>query len=211
VFPQGFGYALITVDRSGTVRASGKLGDGQNFSVGGQFDAAGNWPFYFRPYADGTKGLLGGVITFTDAVAPAIDELHGTLHWQRPATNKGRYPAGFEGDVMATGSRYLAPSLGTAALDITNWDLVIGAGVLAVPVVGTASLNDQNRFTIADAAADIATLKLDAETGLLSGRVSLDGETFLPFKGVLLQSQRQGRGVLPLSKQSAPFTLDPPQ
>ena len=208
-FPQGYGYALITVNREGAVRAAGKLGDGQSFTAGGRFTSNQTWPLYVQPYGDGKKGLLGGVITFTDATAPAIDELHGTMHWQKPAANNGRYPAGFDGEVAAFGSRYVAQPPGTPALDISDWTLAIGTEVLPAPVLGTASLDNQNRFTLGGAAAGLTTLKLDPETGLLRGTVRLGSDPVFSFRGVLLQSQRQGRGVLLLPDHTAPLSLDP--
>ena len=94
------------------------------------------------------------------------------------------------------------------ALDITNWNLAIGNGVLAPPLTGAATLSSANLFTLAGATG--IKLTLASKTGLLSG--SFPGASGKPvkFNGALLQSQRIGRGVFALPDKTGPVTFDPP-
>ena len=204
LYPQGHGYAVVKVDATGKVRAAGQLGDGQGFSIGGAFTNDDRWAVYTHPYGRKmNKGLLSGVIAFDDADDPAIDELRGTLRWIKPAMN-GPYANGFDGVIEAEGSRYDKSRL--AALAIADWHLSIGDGVLTAPFEGTVTLNQFHSFTGPDANA--VALELEAASGLFSGKLRLDGKA-RPFKGVVLQSQRHGRGVLRLPDGAAPVTLDP--
>ena len=122
--------------------------------------------------------------------------------------SKGPYALGFSGSIITLGSRWVPPETGNAALTITDWNLAIGNGVLAPPVIGAASLSSVNIFTLTGAPG--IKLTLATKTGLLSG--SFPGANGKPvkFNGALLQSQRIGRGVFALPDKTGPVTLDVP-
>ncbi len=203
--PFGTGYALGTVSSSGAVNVAGVLGDGTAFAFSAPLFADATCPVYVQPYAK--TGLLAGTLVFHDATTPDIAYADGTLLWQKPATSKGLYKAGFTGSIAALGSRWTAPAKNTAALDITNWNLAIGNGVLVPPLTGTVTLSPANLFI---PPVPGTKLTLAPKTGLLSG--SFPGASGKPvkFNGALLQSQRIGRGVFALPDKTGPVTLDPP-
>jgi hypothetical protein len=167
------------------------------------------WPVYARPYRN--RGLLAGTLTFGAGAASAIDQIDGTLSWQKPVSAGPAYRAGFNGSIVVEGGRYAPPARGAAALDIENWKLVLGANVLTDPVKAVVTLNQRNRFTLTGAGATGTSLKLDPATGLLTGRCIPTGVGPVAFKGVLLLGQRVGRGLVSLPDRSGPVTLDPPQ
>lgn len=205
LYPQGYGFALVRVDATGTVvSAVGRLGDGQSFSVGGQFTDDGRWAIYTQPYGNRKRGLLGGEIRFHPAVAP----LDGTLRWIKPVTTTGLYTAGFAGSIAAEGSRFRPSDV--VALGIMGWNLAIDAGVLPAPLTGTVTLGANGRFTIGGAASGAVTLKLDLATGLIEGTARVGSGVAKPINGFLLPSQRKGRGILWLSDRTGWLTLDPP-
>ena len=206
IFPAGYGYASVNVSNAGGVSAKGRLGDNESLSATGVMRVDGTWVLYSPPSAK--KALVAGVLAFTPHAAPEIDEISGALSWEKTATSSGNYRTGFVGDIPAAGSRYAPPVSGNAALDILNWNLVIGAGVLPTPSTATATLSAKNAFTLAGASG--IKLSLNPSTGLLSGSF-LDGSGKLTaFKGALLQRQRVGRGLFAQPDKTGPVTLDPP-
>ncbi len=199
--PFGNGYALGTVSSSGAVSIAGVLGDGTAFAFSAPLFADATCPVYVQPYAK--QGLLAGTLVFHDATTA-----DGTLLWQKPATSKGLYKSGFTGSTAALGSRWTPPAKNTAALDITNWNLAIGNGVLNPVLTGTTTLSSANLFTLTGAPG--TKLTLAPKTGLLSGSFPGTNGKPVKFNGALLQSQRIGRGVFALPDKTGPVTLDPP-
>ncbi len=202
--PQGDGYATVTVSASGVVALAGALGDGSVISVGGNLTSDGEWAVFATPY--GGKGLFAGTLAFHD---DTIDFVDGAVFWSKPEIMKAKkYPGAFTADIAVLGSRWTPPARNTAALDITDWNLAIGNGVLTQPLTATTTLNTVNIFTLTGATG--TKLTLAPKTGILTG--SFPGANGKPvkFNGALLQSQRIGRGVFALPDKTDPVTLDPP-
>src|SRR5207244_3644227 len=65
-FPQGDGYATMTVTEAGTATVNGKLGDGTAFSFGGPIHGDGTLPFYVGLYTSTypQRGSVMGTIAF---------------------------------------------------------------------------------------------------------------------------------------------------
>ncbi len=206
LYPAGHGYALVGIGINGSIAAVGQLGDGTPFSTKSFVREDHSWALFSQPYQG--KGLLDGTLAFTQQSSPSIDEISGTLHWQKPAMSKGPYASGFSGSIVTLGSRWTPPETGDAALDITNWNLAIGNGVLAPPRTGAATLSSANLFTLAGATG--TKLTLAPKTGILSGSFPGGNGKPVKFSGALLQSQRIGRGVFALPDKTGPVTLDPP-
>jgi hypothetical protein len=173
--------------------------------MGGLISNDDRWTVYAKPYRN--RGLLGGTLTFGFR---AIDQIDGNLSWQKPSSKDQAYPAGFSGSIMVEGCRYKPPAHGAAALEINDWNLAIGSNVLPAPVTAIATLDRHNRFILIGPGSTGTKLRLDPATGLIAGRIIRDGIEPVPFKGVLLQSRRIGRGVVSLPGRTGPFTLDPP-
>lgn len=209
LYPAGHGYALLSIGSNGSVKATGQLGDGTPFAGKTSILADHTAPLHIQPYQ--RKGILAGTLTFIPHPEPDIDEITAPLRWQKPAPSNGKgiYALGFTGTTAAYGARYTPPAKGTAALDITDWELLIGAGVLGTPITATATLDARNRFTLTP--ADAATLKLNPTTGQLSGTFKPDSAAKpVKFTGALLQRQRTGAGTFKLPDRTGPVQLDEP-
>ena len=74
----------------------------------------------------------------------------------------------------------------------------------------TATIGANGRFTIGGAASGLILLKFDTVTGLIQETARVDNGVAIPLNGVMLPSQRQGRGILWLSDRTGWLTLDPP-
>ncbi len=126
------------------------------------------------------------------------------------AINESRFlfdKPGFTGTIAAFGSRWMPPAKNTAALEITNWNLAIGNGVLVPPNTATTTLSTANLFI-----PNVPRTKftLAPATGHLSGSFPGASGKAVKFNGALLQSQRIGRGVFAMPDKTGPVTLDPP-
>ncbi len=203
--PAGSGYAAVTVDRFGRVRAVGRLGDFTLFSSAATVDSNGAWPLYLPLYAG--QGYLSGVATFRPQ---ANTDLDGTLHWFK-ASGAVQYPSGFEGDVGLMGSTYQVTA-GTpiVALNSAHAGTVsLSGGELANALDESITLDAENRLTITNRTAAFQ-MRLSSASGVFSGSVALPRTTkALPYGGVVLQKANSGAGVLSGAAETSDVTLAP--
>ncbi|HEV7406592.1 MAG TPA: IPT/TIG domain-containing protein [Chthoniobacteraceae bacterium] len=191
--PAGRGYASVTVDKLGKIRAAGKLGDYTVISLGANVDAGGAWPIYLALY--GGKGYLAGVATFEPM---ANTDLDAALHWFKLPTLTGTYRAGFEGDVNLTGSAYLSQTgVSILPLDVAHQGKVTLSGGELVPAIAeTIEIDTPNRVKILSGTAPFV-LRLTTTTGLFSGTVTPHaGSPAMPYTGVVLQKTNTAAGVV---------------
>lgn len=204
--PAGSGYATVTVDKLGNVRAAGKLGDYTIFSSGTTVDPTGEWPFYLSLYSG--KGYISGAATFR----PHMDtDLDGTLHWYKPQVTTGMYLGGFEGDVLLSGSSYKSEAgVRVFPLDSAHQGKVaIGGGDITVAVTETIETDTSNHVKILTGNAPF-TLRLTSSTGLITGTVKPAGSArALPYNGVVLQKTNTGTGVIKGSTATSVIDITP--
>jgi hypothetical protein len=190
--PQGTGYAAITVDQSGNVRATGRLGDDTVYSFSSVVSPFGTWPFYSSLY--NSTGYMGGTLTFA---APGQKSVGGTLHWLRPATNGfGGYSAGFQGGVTAAGYEYTAPARNMAAIPLNgeHQGLITFSGlILSSTISEPVSLGPTGALSVSGTSG--IKLSLTPATGVFSGTVDAGFSKRLSFYGVLLQNLDEGAGL----------------
>ena len=127
--PQGDGYGVLVVDKHGTTRFTGKLGDGTAFVESSHISDDGYWNVYIPLYGGG--GVLSGDVDFLTMPGSALS---GVLNWYKPQLNQAHYPAGFSTTVNLVGQRYNAPTgdrrilnfglSGVASVQIQQGDLV---------------------------------------------------------------------------------------
>ena len=198
-FPQGDGYATVTVSTSGTVTLVGRLADGAAVSYSNALSSSNDLPVYFRTY--GTRsGFVAGNVRFDSAQA-ASDAAGAGLKWFRaagivlPKTPKvylAGWPNGILTDFVA--SKFIPSAKPTAKVPVPpNPDTVLGVGVpgasgptvanvlieladggLSTNTLNEGSLSGANRLTVLGAApgkTGAAGIKasFDARNGLLSG------------------------------------------
>jgi kumamolisin len=189
--PQGIGYASITVDTAGNVRATGRLGDNTVYSVSSVLSSSGAWPFYASLY--NSKGYIGGTLTFVPAGPPDIS---GSLNWVRPATaGFGGFSSGFSGSITAAGYVYTPPAKNTPAIPLSNGQgtITFSGNILNSNVTGGLSLSPTTGTLVSGNPA--IKLTLIPATGVFSGTVETGFGLPQPFSGVLLQSLDEGSGL----------------
>jgi P pilus assembly chaperone PapD len=195
-YPQGRGWAIFAVGKSGSAKITGKLGDDTGFVVKAVVDAQGravlHTPLYQKP-----PGFLAGEIAFVTGDAAADNR--GTLTWRKPSPAKagGAYPAGFAGATAWQAARYTAPAANTPifGFNFAAATATLTGGGLAGPVSKTVTLLG-NRLVVANPSADILTLKYDRKSGRLTGSYihPLDGKK-RDLSGVLYQKLPAAGGV----------------
>lgn len=119
-YPQGDGFARITVDRLGKAAVAGKLADGTPLTASAIFWPDGTLPLFISLHA-GKGGLAGSLLLGTGFAEdnPLDNDVTGALDWTRPAAATGVvYKAGFATQVNATGGVYTAPAKGFRVLDL---------------------------------------------------------------------------------------------
>ncbi|MEA3213458.1 MAG: hypothetical protein QOE70_6515 [Chthoniobacter sp.] len=202
--PRGYGYGTIVVAPSGIATLAGMLPDGRAVTYANAISKHHEWPFYVALYI-GT-GSVWGPLTFHDAAAPsAVDG--PSLIWFKPVTT-GWYPAAFSGQVTVTGSHYVAPPVRPQILNLPAGSAsftVAGGNVTTDPATKHLTIDSRNRVKILGSERFMMTL-LPAPvpaaipppppTGVFSGTFYDTEKKARPFKGVVLQKQNVGFGLV---------------
>lgn len=198
--PQGSGYAVVTVNARGDVRAAGRLGDYTPFSVGSFVSADSHWSLAKLLYRSRPqRGYLAGDFHFT--LNAGVSDFHGTLQWKKfPDSREKRYPSGFQISCEAVGALYAPstlpglPTLGGISSNQRNVHL----SIRDIPSLGhlseviTWSGNDQ----LIGYGPNNLMARFVRRTGMISGayRDVHTGQR-VRFSGVLLSSQNLCAGV----------------
>ena len=106
--PGGDGWAAVTVSKTGTLTAKGKLGDGVAFVETAPLSAQGEFCFYRDLYrSKPEKGRIGGRVRFREVAG--VSDFDGRLQWVKLADAKEKqYSSGFEVGVTLLGSRFVS-------------------------------------------------------------------------------------------------------
>jgi hypothetical protein len=194
--PAGIGYASVTVDSAGNVRATGRLGDDTPFSVSSVLSDSGAWPFYAPLYTTAgytSPGYIGGTLTFEPSGPPDID---GALFWIRPSNNGfGGYSGGFYGGVAAAGYVYTPPARGAPAIPLNGQHegvITFSGGILNTAVTGPLSLGPTGALVSGTTSIKLA---LVPATGIFAGRVDVGSTGPLLFSGAVIQATDGGAGL----------------
>jgi hypothetical protein len=203
----------------------GELGDGTPYSAGGRLGEDERWPLYAQPYARSSvedPGLLAGTVNFgtsggsVASVAADQEVTSGTLNWRKAPiaeVDYARYPLGFRERLEVIGSRYTPPPPGRVVMQINDWHIYLGQRSPGVPPFPElVDLNALNRFIITPRESGIQ-MQLNPTNGLFSGSMrfgeghGIAASETLPFRGVLLQKQKMGGGVMPHQLQAIAVSL----
>lgn len=194
LYPQGDGYATLTISATGTVVIAGRLADDSAFTAGiplaagDQLHSQGGVPVFIPLYD--RQGYLSGALTFA-TTAPNTDVGGTDLVWLRPALSRARYyragwPSGIKVD--AVGAKYLSLDFGQGAANATtgNASLVFTDGLLSAPVSKAVSIDPTSGARLLVPAVNPGyTFTLTAATGLFSGTFDHDNLTDT-FRGILI-------------------------
>ena len=209
-FPNGDGFATLTVSRSGGVRVVGKLPDGVPLTAGASITGADaytlEWPLFIS-LNNGAETVLGWTQIYAD---DAESELSGGPFWQKlPQTNASTYPNGFVGSVYVTGSGYEPPGRTNQILGATNLVVSYDGGTLPIHFVNPSILTSENQIVATN--GNQQTFKIQPQTGLFTGTATPPGQTqSISFQGVLIQGYdyQYGSGFFFQDKQTGRIRVE---
>ncbi len=214
-FSQGIGYGFAKLGRTGTVKITGKLGDGTPISVGTAVRADGAIPIYATVYGK-PKGRIGGLPTIP---YQSDRQFTGTLDWVKPPHAKdARYAAGFSTTVTLDAGYYFAPNTPRDFNDPPETTRVLGdldpsgnatltfaGGIFASPLAIDVNVSTKNKVTPAGA---LLSLKFTASNGAFTVVVKnpQTGKK-ITAKGVVQQLDHEGAGLFLESTDSGSVVL----
>ena len=189
-YPQGDGYATLTLTNAGGITILGKFADGTALSASGNLRADGTLPFFASLYKK--LGLVAGDLTFANLTD---SDLSGSdLLWIRPAqTTAQYYRTGWASGIRidAVGAKYVSPAaldFGQGAVDTVNGNaaLVFTDGQLASTITHNVNVAPATGvITRVPVVGAPYTLALVTSTGVFSGTFTHGGATDT-YRGVLI-------------------------
>lgn len=203
LYPQGDGFATMTVKVDGTVSLTGKLADNTSLTASAPLSKLNQWPVFASLYSG--KGCLAGLATLSNADANTEDITGADFLWFRPAiTNTQWYPSGWPAGITVdvSGARYLVPASSPAAsvfpgllTPTSNATLGFYDGLLTGPIIKDITISPTNTVTNIPAAPS-PTLTIAKSTGLISGTFTHSDGTKPAYQAVIIQkgSQKGGSG-----------------
>jgi hypothetical protein len=188
-FPQGTGYATLSIAKTGGVTLVGKLADGSPFTYSSFIVSApvGHQVLVFDSNLYKKKGLVVGPITFE----PLSDtDCDGVLQWSRPAIPGSFYPQGFNTTLDLGGAHYLKPLKGSAPLPFLSGTFTLSDGGLAAPISVSVILPGAPHNTLGFGSNDNnLKLSINLKTGGFAGSFTLPStKKPIPFSGMLYQN-----------------------
>ena len=204
-YPQGDGYASVTVKPNGSVSATGALADGTAYSASGKLHSlvgdTQSVSLFSMLYKK--KGAFATELVFDQnaGVRASSDVLGTDSKWIRPAQPRARYyPAGWPAGAVvdATGSRFNVPITATSVLPnltaaIPNAQLQFESGTLASPLNLNGVIAPTNAFT--NKSLDTALkLSISKSTGIFTGTFTHSDNSKLAFKGIITQEGAEAGG-----------------
>lgn len=191
LYPQGTGFATLTLTNAGDATFSGYTADGAPFTVASKLCSDNTVPLYIPLY--GNRGALMGTVTFDPNQANT--DVSGTnLFWVRPELTRAVYystgwATGIQVDLVGTKHKSsIAVDYGQGADDLTNGNstLTFTDGLLAAPETKKVNVSSTNGLvTITPATLAGYTFALVPSNGTFSGTFKVSGEN-RAFKGILL-------------------------
>jgi hypothetical protein len=209
--PQGNGFSVMKVAKSGRVTTTGRTPDNQPFSTGIRLRRDHSLGIR-ASVGVGRRGHLSGVVGF-DATAGTGGD--GELTWSNPERKRGPYNNGFTMTIKATGERFEPPVRGVPLFTFdpgTSPSL----DVTALSHDGTTEFHDTlplngNRADNGIGAARRLRLTLNPRTGLFSGTIApTSGRRLLPIRGVILPKKRLGVGIIGTTGQESSIQFTAP-
>lgn len=196
-YPQGAGYALLTVTPAGGVRFAGALSDGVAISQGSFLSQSGEFVLYQPIY--GVRGSISGQLTVHEAAAD--NHVSGSLRWFQPSQS---------GAIEVVGSRYVAPPARPVVLELADGRLnatFSGSDVSINPPTKKVAMVANNVFRVVG--VEPFKLNVALPTGVFTGTVRDIAGKEHGFRGVVLQKQNLGKGFFKGSRQFGRVELAP--
>ena len=207
--PQGTGYSIATITRSGVVSMYGRTGDDRAFSSSTFLGEDGaTVPLYGSIRPGGS--IFGDLVIdgFSEARGRvAVTTVSGTLRWFTSRDAKRfRFPNGFDRSVEARGGLYVEPEPGASVLEVSDPDdfnssFTLSAGDLRAPrteraAVGERPIAGHYDFAFTNVKRIGARMRVIARTGIFAGSF-YDRATRRAHRisGVFLQNENTAYGI----------------
>jgi hypothetical protein len=201
--PEGHSGASLKIDGSGRATLAGTLADGTKISLKVPISANRHWPVYLPLY-----GGLGSVLSWQTLANRPTDDLNGLLSWIKPAMPKAKtYAGGFTNDVIAVGSRFVAPQPPAAKLlNLTDGFASFTGGDLTTDFTDVFHYDDNGKIT--SAGVHKLSVSLNKSSGLMTGSVTDPGTgKAVKFSGVVFQKRNMAAGFQLGTSRSARVDL----
>jgi photosystem II stability/assembly factor-like uncharacterized protein len=200
-YPQGDGYATITVIPAGTVSLSGVMADGTTVTASAPMTKAHTWPLAIIIAGTATApGMsFGGQVQFDTTMADS-DLAASDLQWFRPAkAGMSYYPAGWPAGILSdiVGCKFVKPvgsavlpGLGAVNSATGNATLELSDGLLTSMISKNVNISTTNVITKAPTTDASYTPTLTFTTGvpLLGGSFTHTGSSTIKplIKGIIM-------------------------
>jgi uncharacterized repeat protein (TIGR02543 family) len=218
-YPQGNGWATLTVSIAGVAKLNGVLADGAPIVWSGSMLPGPVLPLYVPLYAN--KGSISGLVTFRNKTGSDLDGL--ALQWFRPpdpdpaaVRYKNGWMSGIKIDLI--GSNYIPPStedgtkilpgLGATNSASGNMLLTLSGGGLSTAISRNLDVTALGLVKVLAQGTEKPVLTIASTTGVFSGTfLPATGSASRALKGVLFQKQNRGAGFFPGTSESGPVKL----
>jgi hypothetical protein len=206
--PSGHSYGVVRVNAAGGAQFKGALAGGPALAAKVPLASNGQWAFYAPLYK--SRGSVFGWLTLSET---DTNDVHGLLLWTKPSGVAGAYyVGGFTNELMAVGSRFTVPSLGTPVLNLSDLVVLLEGGNLAGQVLENAVLDPLNTVSFVSANTNRLAIKLSASSGLMSGSfVHPQTLRTSPIRGVVLQKQNTATGFFLGTNESGSVSFGLPE
>jgi len=219
-FPQGDGWATMTVQPTGAVSVSGRLADGQTFTYSAFLSKDNVLPLYLTPYS-GTGTVIGS-LNFRDVPAQSDVDCAG-VQWFKPANSRDNsYRAGWPGGIQVDllGSKFVAPNLiaktplgnDPVTSPTVNGVFMLSDGGIVTPLSNNLSIGTVSRATSLNApaggtAASSLVVSLSSNGNFTGSFKHPTWKTTPTFGGVVVQKTKTAGGYF-LTRRSSSSTLE---
>jgi hypothetical protein len=189
-YPQGDGYATITVTKAGVVALTGALADGKALTASAPLSKNNQWPLFVQLYDN--RGAISGQVSL-DGTSTDSDISAAGVRWFRPFMDVQHYPFGWPEGVrvellaaryIATPAQSVLPNLvtpsGLAHLDFSD-------GLLAAPLSKRVSISTADLVSKVPLTDTSFTMSLMRASGRVNGTFTHGDGTKPAFHGIIYQ------------------------
>ncbi len=218
-YPQGIGYMILSISKTGATSVSGRMPDGAFFTNSTFIQSDGSWPLHIRLY--GGSGAFQAVARFLDGtVVRAV-----TSKWWKPAFKNWNtikslypystalYPGGFNASPSLEGCRYVVPKLPlvlTPATPISEIRISLTGGNLPSDMSFPVIFTTNNRVIPLSNSPERMTASFFSASGLCVGRFvhPLTGRT-VSMTGAINQRLGKFYGSFAGSAETGSWIIEP--
>ena len=211
VVPNDSGFATVVISKTGKVRATGRLADGEVFTINTLLGSDGAFSIYSLLYGK-ARGLLAGRVAIRDTAG--VSDGDGSVAWVKPSGSTPKfYPAGFSGNMPVQVSRFEKFALEQAGVDpsLPPAARLVGGELPAAndPIVKELAFPQRNVIAVLNPSAERLRVTVSPGSGLVRGSFihPADGQERRIF-GVLFQKRRSGGGFFPGVTTTGSFGLE---